>query len=212
VGSPGANTQAVQTAIQQFITDYNSALTAINAQLSQKPSSSDPTQGTLYGDTDLQQMLSNMRQKMTASFGGLAGSMSSMLNLGVSTGATSGGGAPSQSAIAGNLTLDTGTLSSALQSNFSGVQSVLQSFSINFSWLVDDVSAAGGTIDQRMRGDSSQISSLANQITDLQAANTQKQNSLVQQFAAMEAALSSNQSTASWLNSQIAALPSWSSH
>jgi flagellar hook-associated protein 2 len=211
VGSPGANTQAVQTALQQFITDYNSALTQIQTQLSQTPSSSDPTQGTLYGDTDLQQLLYGMRNQLTATVGGLTGSMKSMLDVGVSTGATTGGGAPSQSAIAGNLTLDTGKLASALASNFGGVRSVLQSFSISFSWMVDDMSAAGGTLDVRIRDDKSQYSNLANQITSLQAQNAQKQASLVQQFANMESALSSNQSTASWLTSQISALPSWSS-
>jgi flagellar hook-associated protein 2 len=212
VGSPGANTQAVQTAIQQFVTDYNSALTQIQTQLSQAPSSSDPTQGTLNGDMSLQQVLSSMRQQLTAAVGGLSGSMKSMLDVGVSTGGTTGGGAPSQSAIAGNLTLDTGKLASALASNFGGVRSVLQSFSIRFSWMVNDVAAPGGTIDMRMRGESTQINSLASQISNLQAMNAQKQASLVQQFATMEAALSNNQSTASWLNSQISALPSWSSH
>jgi flagellar hook-associated protein 2 len=207
VGSPGANTQTVQTAIQQFVKDYNSAITQIQTQLSQTPSSSDPTQGTLYGDTSLQQLLGNMRQMMSATVGGLTGSMSSMLNLGVSTGATTGGGAPSQSAIAGNLTLDTGALASALANNFSGARSVLQSFSISFLWMVNDVAAPGGTLDSRIQDDQSQYSNLSTQISTLQALNAQKQASLVQEFANMEAALSNNQSTASWLTSQISALP-----
>jgi flagellar hook-associated protein 2 len=208
VGSPGANTQAVQTALQQFVTDYNSALTQIQTQLSQTPSSSDPTQGTLYGDTDLQQLLYSMRNQLTNTVGGLTGSMKSMLDLGVSTGATTGSGAPSQNAIAGNLTLDTGKLASALASNFGGVRSVLQSFSITFSFMVENESAPGGTLDTRIQDDKSQYSNLATQITNLQALNAQKQASLVQEFANMEAALSNNQSTASWLTSQISALPS----
>jgi flagellar capping protein FliD len=208
VGSPGANTQVIQKAIQQFVTDYNSAITQIQTQLSQTPSRSDPTQGTLYGDTDLQQLLGNMRQMMSATVGGLTGSMSSMLNLGVSTGATTGGGAPSQSAIAGNLTLDSGALASALANNFSGARSVLQSFSISFSWMVNDVAAPGGTLDRRIQDDQSQYGNLATQISNLQALNAQKQASLIQEFANMEAALSNNQSTSSWLTSQLSALPS----
>ena len=43
-------------------------------------------------------------------------------------------------------------------------------------------------------------------------ANTQAVQAALQQFAAMEAALSANQATSSWLTSQIAALPSSSSH
>jgi flagellar hook-associated protein 2 len=62
-------------------------------------------------------------------------------------------------------------------------------------------------ISQRIQGDDSQISYLGNQIDNLNAANTAKQAQLVQQFAQMEAMLSSSQSTSSWLTSQIAALP-----
>ena len=73
VGSPAPSTQNIQTAVQQFITDYNSAISTIQTQLTQAPSSSDPTQGTLFGDSDLQQLLSNMREQMDATVGGLTG-------------------------------------------------------------------------------------------------------------------------------------------
>ena len=86
VGAPGPSTQNIQTAVQQFVTDYNSAVSMIQTQLAQAPSSSDPTQGTLFGDSDLQQLLSNMREQMDATLGGLTGSITSMLNIGVSTG------------------------------------------------------------------------------------------------------------------------------
>jgi len=207
VGSPAPSTQNIQTAVQQFITDYNSAITAIQTQLTQSPSSSDPTQGTLFGDSDLQQLLSNMREQMDATVGGLTGSVTSMLSIGVSTGAASGTSAPSQSAISGNLTLDATTLTQALTSNGSAVKSMLQSWSINFSFMVNNEAAPGGTISSRIQGDDTQISYLTTQISNLQEANTQKQNELVQEFAQMEAALSSSQSTSSWLTSQIAALP-----
>lgn len=208
VGSPAPSQQNIQTAVQKFITDYNSAITQIQTQLSQAPSSSDPTQGTLYGDTDLQQLLSSMRQQMVATVGGLTGSMSSMLNIGVSTGASTGTGGISQSALAGDLTLDASTLTAALTSNSSGVKSMLTSWSIHFSNIVDNEGAPGGTISVRIQADNTQSSNLATQIQNLTEANTVKQHQLVQEFAAMEAALSQNQSTSNWLTSQLAALPS----
>jgi flagellar hook-associated protein 2 len=207
VGSPAANTQSIQTAVQKFITDYNSAITQIQTQLTQTPSSSDPTKGTLYGDSDLQQLLGSLRQEMVATVGGLTGSVKSMLDIGVSTGATTGSAVVSQSALAGDLTLDTTTLTSALASNASQVKSMLQSWSISFSALVDNESAPGGTISTRIQTDNSQISYLANQIQNLNEANALKQSELVQQFAQMEAALSINQSQSSWLTSQLASLP-----
>jgi len=207
VGSPAPSSQNIQTAVQQFITDYNSAISTIQTQLTQQPSSSDPTQGTLFGDSDLEQLLSNMREQMDATVGGLTGSITSMLDVGVSTGAASGTAAPSQSAISGNLTLDVNQLTQALTSNGSAVKSMLQSWSISFSNLVNNEGAPGGTISSRIQGDDTQISYLSTQISNLNAANAQKQEELVNEFAQMEAMLSSSQSTSSWLTSQIAALP-----
>ncbi len=207
VGSPAPSTTNIQTAVQQFVTDYNSAINLIQTQLTQAPSSSDPTQGTLFGDSDLQQLLSTMREQMDATVGGLTGSMSSMLDAGVSTGAASGTGAPSASAISGNLTLDATALTQALTTNGSAVKSMLQSWSISFSSLVEGEASPGGTISTRIAGDSTQINYLGTQIDNLNQANSQQQASLVQQFAQMEAALSSSQSTSSWLTSQIASLP-----
>jgi flagellar hook-associated protein 2 len=207
VGTPAPSTTNIQTAVQQFITDYNSAITTIQTQLTQTPSSSDPTQGTLFGDQDLQQLLSNMREQMDATVGGLTGSMSSMLDAGVSTGAASGTAAPSQSSISGNLTLDATTLTQALTNNATAVQQMLQSWSISFSNLVNNEAAPGGTISTRIQGDDTQSSFLATQISNMQAANTEQQNELVQEFANMEAALSSSQSTSSWLTSQLSSLP-----
>jgi flagellar hook-associated protein 2 len=83
----------------------------------------------------------------------------------------------------------------------------MEGWADSFSLLVSDASAAGGTIDNRIQGDDTQVSDMSSRITDMQAALTDKQNALVQQFATLEAALSSNQSTSSWLTSQIAALP-----
>ncbi len=205
VGSPTVNASGVQTAVQQFITDYNSAISTIQTQLTTTPSSTDPTVGTLYGDSDLTQLLSTMREQMDTTLSGLSSSnMTSMLDIGVSTGASTG--TVSQSALNGDLTLDTSTLTSALQSNSSGVQAMLQSWSIQFSNTVNNEAAPGGDISTRMQGDDSQSSYIANQIDNMNAANSEKQQALVTQFADMEAALSQSQSTSSWLTSQLNSL------
>jgi flagellar hook-associated protein 2 len=203
IGAPAPSTTNITTAVQKFISDYNSAITQIQTQLNQAPSSTDPTQGTLYNDSSLQNLLSSMRQMMTTTISGLTGSTNSMLDIGVSTGATTGSGTVSQSALNGDLTLDTNALTAALTSNPTAVHQMMQSWSIKFSSLVDAEAGPGGTISTRIQSDTSQSSFLATQIANLQQANTVKQNQLVQEFANMEAALSSNQSTASWLTSQL---------
>jgi flagellar hook-associated protein 2 len=208
VGAPAPSTQNIQTAVQKFITDYNSAITQIQTQVNQPPSSSDPTQGTLYNDSALRNLLSSMRQQMTATLSTLTGTYNSMLDIGVSTGASTGSGTISQSALAGDLTLDTNALSSALATDPTSVHQVMQSWSIKFSTVVDINAGPGGAISTRIQTDNTQSSFLATQISNLQQANQVKQNQLVQEFAAMEAALSQNQSTSNWLTSQLNNLPS----
>ncbi len=207
VGAPQPNATNIQSAVNTFVTQYNSVISSIQTQLSQAPSSSDPTQGTLYGDPSLSSLLASMRSGMLKAGSGLPSGLATMLDIGVSTGATTGSGAISQSSLAGNLTLSATTLTSQLTANPSGVQSVLNSWSINFSSLVNSQGAPGGTIDERIQGDDAQVSQLGNQISVMQAALADKQNSLVQEFAQLEAALSTNQSTSSWLTSQLASLP-----
>jgi flagellar capping protein FliD len=179
----------------------------IQTQLTTQPSSTDPTQGTLYGDPELQDMLTQMRSMMFSSGSGLPAGAATMDDIGVSTGATTGNGAVSQTALAGDLTLNATTLSNMLSSNAGGVKSILSAWSSSFVNIADDAADPGGTIAGRIGGDNSQIASLGNQISSMQSALTDKQNFLVQEYAQLEAALSSNQSLSSSLTSQIASLP-----
>lgn len=207
VGAPAPNQTNISNAINTFVTQYNKVISDIQTQLQQQPSSSDPTQGTLYGDPGLQDLLTSMRSMMYSSGAGLPAGAATMDDIGVSTGATTGGGAESASTLAGNLQLNATTLANMLSSNASGVKSILGSWSSSFVGLVDNASDPSGTIASRITGDNSQISNLGNQISTMQSALTDKQNFLVQEFAQLEAALSSNQSESSWLTSQIASLP-----
>ena len=205
VGSPTVNSSSVQAAVQQFITDYNSAVSMIETQLSQAPSSSDPSQGTLYGDSSLSQLLSSMRNMMDSTLKDLPSSMDNMLDLGVNTGAATGSGAISQSSLDGDLTLDTSTLTSALASNSDEVQSLLTSWSIQFSDLANNAASPGGSISTRISGNQTQINYLGSEISNMDSANSEYEQMLVQQFADMESAVSKSQSTSSWLTGQTSA-------
>jgi flagellar hook-associated protein 2 len=207
VGPPSLSTSQITSAVQTFITSYNAVIDQINGQITQAPSQSDPTVGKLYGDPELTSLLSNMRQAMYSSDPTLPTGMASLMNIGISTGAATGSVTPNQNAIAGHLTLDTNALQQSIQSNPSGVVALLKSFSQNFSNLVNNVAQVGGTIDSRVQGDNSQISDLSHQISTMQSALADKQKQLTQQFAALEGALSQNQSTSSWLTTQLNALP-----
>jgi flagellar hook-associated protein 2 len=207
IGAPQPSSSNVESAVNTFITQYNSVLSQIQTQLSQTPSSSDPTQGTLYQDSGLSNLLSSMRSAMIKSGSGLPTGLASMLDIGVSTGATTGSGAVSSSALAGNLTFNASTFESQLSANPSGVQSALKSWASSFSAIVNNEAQPGGAMAARITGDDQQTAQLNNQISVMQAGLTDKQNALVQQFAQLESSLSTNQSTSSWLTSQLTSLP-----
>ncbi|MGH2896865.1 MAG: flagellar filament capping protein FliD, partial [Solirubrobacteraceae bacterium] len=206
VGAPAADASKVESAINQFITDYNSAFSTIQTQLSQKPTASEPAQGSLYGDNGLRSLLSSMRSLMIKAGAGLPAGMATMLDIGVSTGAASSGG-PTASELAGNLTLNAGTLEAALKSNSTALQKVVGTWASDIASTVNNFSGLGGTIDVRLSGDTRQVASLTRRISTMQSALDDKQSQLTRQFAMLEAALSGNQSTSRWLTSQINALP-----
>jgi flagellar hook-associated protein 2 len=206
VGAPAVSTSGITQAVQNFLSTYNSVIQTVSGQLSTAPSTSDPTVGTLYMDPGLQDLLTNMRQAMYQGGSGLPPGMASMLDLGVSTGSTTGSGTVNQNAVSGQLTLDTTALTNAITSNPAGVTAVLKSWATSFAKTVNTVADVGGTIDSRMTGNQAEITALNHRIASMQSALTDQQNQLTQMFAHLESALSQNQSTSSWLTSQISSL------
>jgi flagellar hook-associated protein 2 len=208
VSAPAVSSSSVSTAVQQFITDYNTAITSVQTQLSTTPSDANSTEtGTLYDDQDLKNLLSQMRSAMYATVSAIGGgSLTSMLELGVSTGATTGTGTESANSLAGDLTLNSTTLQNAITANPDAVQQLLGGWANSFSSLVGTEADAGGTLTQRINGNTTEVKTLGTQINTMQANLNDQENQLVQQFAAMESALSSNSSESSWLTQQINSL------
>jgi flagellar hook-associated protein 2 len=213
VSPPAANTSSIESAINQFVSDYNTAVNAIETQLTQAPVSdpqntSDAAQGTLYEDEDLNSLLSSMREMMYTPGSGLPTGMAALSDIGISTGAPTGDAAPSASSLAGDLTVDTSTLDAAIQNNPSGVEAVLTSFSQSFQSLVNTEAGPGGVMSQRITNDTSQASNMTNQITSMQNALTEQQTQLQQEYSTLEASISESDSQESELDSEIAQLPS----
>jgi flagellar hook-associated protein 2 len=192
--------------VQAFVSSYNAILDQINAQTSQTPSSSDPTQGTLYGDNELNDLESSMRSQNYTPISGLTG-ITSLADIGITTGAASGSAPYSQDAVNGKLSVNTTALEAAISSNPNGVKAMLQSWSNSFAATVNTVAAPGGSIDLRIQGDTSELGDLTNQISDLNAMLADRQTALQAQFAAMETALQQSQTQSNWLSGQIASLP-----
>ena len=211
VGAPGASVSTITAQVESFVKLYNSAIGSIHTQLSTKPPEHPQTvgelgTGTLFGDSDLGNLVDNMRKAVYTSTEGLAPGMASLADIGVSTGTATGSAVPSQGAVEGELKLDTTKLSEAIQTNPKGVEEMLQKWSQGFQKLVNVDAEPGGTLEARITGDSTSVAQLGAHITAMDEMLEVRQKSLQQQFVAMEAAMSQIQAQQSWLTGQINAM------
>ena len=209
VSPPAPSTSTVVSAVNQFVTDYNTAISQIETQLSQVPVSGDPTQGTLFGDIELQNLLDEMREAMYEPETGLPSGMASLADLGISVPASTD--PTSQSSEQGQLTVNQTTLEAAIQSNPSGVEQVLQTWSQSFFTLVNNEAAPGGTIDSRIQGNDTEISQMTTRIDAMNTLLADKQQQLTLQYAELESALSKIQNQGSSLLAGLGETPSSSS-
>jgi flagellar hook-associated protein 2 len=208
VGAPGASVSAITAQVESFVKLYNSTVGQIHTQLSTKPPEHPQTvgelgTGTLFGDSDLGNLIDNMRQAIYTPPEGLTGEISSLADIGVSTGTASGSAVPSQGAVEGELKIDTTKLSEAIQTNPKGVEEMLQKWSLGFQKLINVDAEPGGTLEARITGDTTSIAQLGEHITSMNEMLEVRQKSLQQQFVAMEAAMSQIQAQQSWLTGQI---------
>jgi flagellar hook-associated protein 2 len=210
VRPPGVSASAVEAQMQSFVKLYNSAVGAIETQLNTKSPTRPHTgaefaTGTLFEDQELSGLLDNMRAAMYEPIAGLPDSMSSPYDIGVSTGAPTGGDS-SQSSLEGQLTLDPSKLAEAIHSNPEGVEQMLQQWSGNLQSLLNDAAQPGGAIEVRANGDGEQVKQLTTQINNLNELLVQREKALQATYAALEGVISRNTAQSSWLSQQSEAL------
>jgi flagellar hook-associated protein 2 len=137
---------------------------------------------------------------------GLPAEMSSPLDIGISTGAASGGGVSSQSSLEGLLTLDPTKLAQAVATNPTGAQQMLEQWSQKLQSQINVAAGPGGTIEGRITGDGSQISQLTIQINTMNEMLANRETALQATYARLEGVLSRNSAQSAWLTSQEASL------
>jgi flagellar hook-associated protein 2 len=211
VQPPAANVSTIVSQVQSFVNLYNSTIDSINTQLTTKPptSPSDTSElqsGTLFGDFELTGLLNAMRQAMYEPGKELPAAMSSLADIGISTGAPTGKGTPSQSAIEGQLTLNTAELENAITTNQAGVEKMLQGFSKSFYALVNSDAGPGGTLEARISGDSEQVTQLGAKITAMNENLAVRQQALETEFEAMEKVVAQNKSISERLSEQLTSM------
>ena len=149
------DTTSIESAVQSFVSDYNSIVKAINSQEGKDASgSAEP----LYGTGILAQLQRGMFSAFSGSFG--SGAINSLISLGITASASADG----------TITVDSGTLTDALNSKFDAVVSFFQDsggFGTTFLKTLESLgagSATGGAIALALKEDSSQESTLKDNI------------------------------------------------
>src|SRR4051794_23571752 len=220
VGAPGPDKEAIAAKIQAFVDQYNSTVSFIRSKLQEKPVAgattvSDISKGVLYGDTGLNGLLGQMRIAMTNVYtagGVVPGTLDQMNELGVSTGKSVGAGTINQDSVAGLLSFDKQAFMTALGNDAGNVRKMLSGTSTDggfaqaFDALLAPVVQADGTIDQTIKSQDSLRRSLSDQIARMDEILAKKQETLKQQFTAMESAIQNSSSQGQWLSGQLAAL------
>ena len=212
VGAPGPEKDKIVDKVKAFVTAYNDLVTTTRASLSEKPivnasKTEDVQKGTLFGDSGLSTMLSQFRTTLSNAVNGASGTLKSMNDLGISTGAASA--TISQDALDGKLTLDETKLRSALDADPNAVRSLLggvsgkDGFAQGFAKILTNYQGSGGLIQARITSATSELSTLATKLTDFDARMDAKQALLTKQFTAMETALQQSQAAGSKFSSMF---------
>jgi flagellar hook-associated protein 2 len=214
VGAPAPDPNAVKAKVQAFVDQYNSTIDFIRGKLDEKSNPKATTEaearkGVLFNDTQLSGVLREMRNMVADKVTGLSGSVTSLADIGVSTG-TASGGKSSADAIAGKLTLDTAKLTDALTNKRLDVKSFLtdstNGIAAKLNGYLDPLARSDGGVATRAKQTGEEIDGIDDQLARMEDRLTAKSDRLRAQFAKMEAAMSASQSQGSWLSAQLSRL------
>ncbi len=220
ISAPGPNASTIQNSVQSFIDQYNSTVDFIQSKLTEKvvpnaTTDADRIKGVLHSDPGLESLLSSLREAVANPVSGMPANLTTLSQVGVSTGATTGSGTLNQDSIDGKLTLDANALTSALAGDFANVKKLFtnvtgstdsEGLSQRLDDLVTPMVSASGVIAGRITSEQSTIDDLIQQSADMDTRLATKEASLRAQFTAMETALAQAQSQGAYLSSQIAGL------
>lgn len=217
VGAPGPDKDALVSKMKAFVDAYNAALDAMNTATTEKPvknasTSLDLKKGVLFGDSGLARVMNQLRTGISDTVSGLSGTFKGLADLGISTGATTGGAAYSADSVKGKLVFDETKFRAALDANPASVREVLgaktgtDGFTQKFEALLAPQLESGSGIADRIDQGNSQVSRLKASLVKFDDRLSKREEQLRAQFSAMESALAAAQAKQADLTSQLAQL------
>ena len=190
------DTTTISRNIQAFVSAYNTLQSTL-AQLGGYNSTTN-TAGTMMGDAGLEGIQSQVQQALYSIVNTGSSTYNTLASIGITTNKD------------GSLSVNSSTLSAALNGNFSAVSQLFSSTSGVAASLNNDITSAlgpDGSLTAEGNTLASRENSLSQQSNQLQTQMAALQASLTQQYSALNALLSSLQSTSAYLSQQFATLP-----
>jgi flagellar hook-associated protein 2 len=189
------STSNVGSAIQSFVTDYNTIVSGLNTEFTF--STTNGTEGDLAGDSAVRSLQEQLLTAMTYVAPG-GGSESTLGAMGISMGND------------GTLTIDSSTLNSALTNNFSAIQTFFQGSALNGfaatlnTQLSSFTDPTDGAFTVDLQSMSSENTDLQNQINDFETNYiTPLQTNLQSEYSQAEIALQSMPQQEQELNAEL---------
>jgi len=192
-----SDASSLTTAIQQFVTDYNSLQSTVTSdQAVTTGSNGSVTPGILTGDLTANGIASGLRTLVSSSVPGLSGAVTMLSDLGIQTNGQNN-----------QLSVNTSTLTSVVAANINTVQKLFNDptngLATQVNNYINNATGANGTITNHQASLSQQVTQLNTQISSLEAKITADTATWTSEFTAMEAAQSQASSQLTYLSEQI---------
>jgi flagellar hook-associated protein 2 len=194
----GSDTSAISSAIQQFITDYNSVQNDISSQqIVSTAADGTVTPGTLTGDQTADDIATNLRSLSFMAGSGLSGAIQTLGDLGIQTNGQDN-----------TLTLsDSSTLDSALANNLSSVQSFFSDatngMATQLNNYITNITASDGELTNHQASLTQQSNNITTQISNLETKITSDTAQWTSEFQAMEQAQAQCNQELTYLSEQV---------
>jgi flagellar hook-associated protein 2 len=191
--------EATTTAINGFVTAYNTLQTTLNGLTSYDPETK--IGGPLLGDSMVLMFEDQLRRDMSDAVNGVAGDLDMLSDIGIET-----------SVEDGTLTMDEDVLAEALKKNFDDVGRLFASadgFAVRLQALADTYLETDGLIEVRTEGLQESIDGLAEDQEQLNAHLEAYEDRLREQFTALDQLVAELTTTSEFLAQQLALLPTF---
>jgi len=187
--------QGVSTAVNSFISSYNSLMGLINKLTMYDPKTGN--RGQLLGDQTVLTLNGQLRRELNHTVTGMSGSIDNLVALGITSNAD------------GTLTLNSSKLDNSLNENFDSVKQLFSStdgIANRFDTLLHNYMESSGILDTKTTGLNKSGQRVNDDLTALGKRMDDYRQNLLKQYTALDGLLTQMQSTASFLQTQLSSI------